>query len=79
MKTAIHSTRLGVRMALQVGSLSIENSMNATVTGEHCGMMNAVAALTKRARSARRANILVAIVSKMLLVRFTWQVFYCSQ
>jgi len=41
---------------------------------EHCGIMTAVAALIERARSARRANILVAIVARTLLVRFTWYV-----
>jgi hypothetical protein len=38
---------------------------------EHCGKMVAVAALAERARSARRANILPAIVAKVLLVYFT--------
>jgi hypothetical protein len=42
----------------------------AAVATEHCGAITAVAALTERARSARRANILAAIVAKMLLVGF---------
>lgn len=46
---------------------------------EHCGIMNAFVALTKRARSARRANILVAIVVRSLLVRFARCVSECSK
>ena len=42
---------------------------------EHCGIMNAVVALTERERSARRANILVAIVVRKLLVHFPLCVF----
>ena len=46
---------------------------------EHCGIMNAVVALTERERSARRANILVAIVVRSLLVRFARCVSECSK
>ena len=42
----------------------------ATAASEHCGTMTAVAALTERARSATRVNILAAIVAKRLLVGF---------
>jgi hypothetical protein len=41
--------------------------------------MNAVVALTERERSARRANILVAIVVRKLLVHFPLCVFECSK
>ena len=36
----------------------------AEVASEHCGIMNTVVALTERARSARRANILAAMLAK---------------
>ena len=42
----------------------------AAAASEHCGTRIAVAALTERARSATRVNILAAIVAKRLLVGF---------
>lgn len=44
--------------------------MAAAAATEHCGTRTAVAALTERARSARKANILAAIVAKRLVVGF---------
>ena len=46
---------------------------------EHCGIMNAFVALAKSARSARRDNILVAIVVRLLLMCFAWCVSECSK
>jgi len=48
--------------------------ITALGASEHCGIMTVVVVLIERARSARRANILVAIVARTLLVRFTWYV-----
>ena len=36
----------------------------AEAASEHCGIMNVVVVLTERARSARRANILAAMLAK---------------
>lgn len=46
--------------------------MVAALNGEeYCGITTAVAALTERARRARRANILAAMVSESWVVCFT--------
>jgi len=39
---------------------------------EHCRIMNAVVALTERARSARRANILAAMLAKRYSTGFNF-------
>ena len=44
----------------------------AEAASEHCGIMNAVVALTERARSARRANILVAMLAKRYSTGFNF-------
>jgi TRAP-type C4-dicarboxylate transport system permease small subunit len=46
----------------------------AVEASEHCGIKTAVAMLTERARSARRASILVAIAAMKLLMCFTFYV-----
>ena len=43
----------------------------AVEASDHCGIKTALAALTERARTAKRASILVAIATMMLLVCFT--------
>jgi len=44
----------------------------AEAASEHCGIMNAVVALTERARSARRANILAAMLAKRYSTGFNF-------
>ena len=46
--------------------------MAAEVASEHCRIMNAVVVLTKRARSARRANIFVAMLAKRYYMGFNF-------
>lgn len=49
-------------------AVNSERYCGVVVASEHYGMRTAVAALTKRARSTTRVNILAAIVAKRLLV-----------
>ena len=44
----------------------------AEAATEHCGVMTAVVVLTERARSARRANILVAMIAKRCYMGFNF-------
>ena len=44
----------------------------AEAASEHCGIMNAVVVLTERARSARRANILAAMLAKRYYIGFNF-------
>jgi len=44
----------------------------AVAASEHCRIMNAVVALTERARSARRANILAAMLAKRYSTGFNF-------
>ena len=43
----------------------------AVEASDHCGIKTALATLTERARTAKRASILVAIAAMRLLVCFT--------